>query len=426
MSIQPSAQKRRLSAASVPADAPDAARKGASRKGTVPAVAEARRLVALAATTPFETGLEEERAAFLVLRGSPEAKALRHVFFAERAASDVPGTEGVTARVVTRVGVIGAGTMGAAIAVAFADAGFEVDLVERDTDSAKTGLARVADLYERQVSGSRLTREAADQRRSRIHPTADWVTLAEDDLIVEAAFETMEVKTDIFARLDGIAKVGAVLATNTSYLDLDQIAAATRRPGDVVGLHFFAPANVMNLLEIVRGRNTSPEVLATALMVAKTLGKQPVVARNAYGFIGNRIFAAYRRHAEYLMEDGASPYEIDAAIEAFGFAMGVFAVSDLSGLDISYAMRRSLDATRSPDERYVKVGDRLVEAPTRPQVWRRLLFLCGRQATARSQNRADRCGGTGCQGHHPARHLDRGDPASAARGDGQRGGGAAR
>ena len=221
------------------------------------------------------------------------------------------------------------------------------------------------------AGGWRRLRPTSASAASR--PGDDWNVLAGADLIIEAAFESIEVKTDIFRRLDAIARPGAVLASNTSYLDLDKIAGATARPVDVVGLHFFAPANVMKLLEIVRGAQTAPDVLATALALAKKLGKQPIVAGNAHGFIGNRIFSTYRRHAEYLMEDGASPYEIDAALVAFGFPMGVFAVSDLSGLDISYAMRRSLDATRDPralrDHRRPAGGRRAA----RPQIRRRLL-----------------------------------------------------
>ena len=273
----------------------------------------------------------------------------------------MPGVDRDTARKVASVGVVGAGMMGAAIAAAFSDAGHRVALVERDAQAAVAGAARVADIYARQVSSGRLAQSLADERLGRIVAGDDWNVLAEADLIIEAAFESIEVKTDIFRRLDAIARPGAVLASNTSYLDLDKIAGATARPFDVVGLHFFAPANIMKLLEIVRGAQTAPDVLATALAVARKLGKQPIVAGNAHGFIGNRIFSTYRRHAEYLMEDGASPYEIDAALVAFGFPMGVFAVSDLSGLDISYAMRRSLDATRDPQERYVTIADRLVE-----------------------------------------------------------------
>ena len=357
-----SAAKRRLSALDVPT--PEAEQPSAKphRKQPAPGVAEAIRLVELAAITRFEDGLAEERKTFLALRESPAAKALRHVFFAERAAERVPGLQMVKPRTVNRVGVIGAGTMGAAIAVNFADAGYPVDLVERDADSSRAGWARLADIYRRQTASGRLTAEVAAQRLGLITSTSDWNTLANDDLVVEAAFETMAVKTDIFRRLDAVAKPSAVLSSNTSYLDLDAIATSTARPADVVGLHFFAPANVMKLLEVVRGNATAPDVLATALAVAKKLGKQPVVAGNAHGFIGNRIYATYRRHAEYMMEDGASPYEIDAALVDFGFAMGVFEVSDLSGLNISYAMRRSLDATRDPNERYVAIADRLVES----------------------------------------------------------------
>ena len=359
----PAAVRRRLSSLPVPPASADAPQPATQAKGRPPspAVLEAERLVTLAATVPFREGLAEEKRTFFALRESPEARALRHVFLAERAAERVPGVDRDAARPVSRVGVVGAGTMGAAIAAAFADAGYSVTLVERDAEAAAAGAARVADIYARQVAGGRLAQAAADERRGRIAPGHDWSALGDADLIVEAAFEKMEVKTDIFSRLDGIAKAGAVLASNTSYLDLDQIAAATARPADVVGLHFFAPANVMKLLEIVRGARTAPDVLSTALAVARKLGKQPVVAGNAHGFIGNRIFSTYRRHAEYLMEDGASPYDIDAALVAFGFPMGVFAVSDLSGLDISYAMRRSQDATRDPRERYVAIADRLVE-----------------------------------------------------------------
>ena len=327
-----------------------------------PAIAEAVRLVTLAGETPFAVGLAEERATFLRLRDSEAAGGLRHLFLAERAAAKVPGLEGIAPGPIESVTVIGAGTMGAGIAVALADAGLSVDLIERDEAAAEAGAARVRSTYEDQVAKGRLPRETADQRIVRIRASADWSRIAEVDLVIEAAFEDMSVKREIFARLDAVARPGAILASNTSYLDLDAIAAATSRPQDVVGLHFFAPANFMKLLEIVRGAATSAETLATALAFAKRLGKLGIVAGNCDGFIGNRIFSAYRREAEYLMEDGASPYEIDAALIAYGFPMGVFAVSDLSGLDISHAMRRRRDATRDPSERYVAVADRLFEA----------------------------------------------------------------
>ncbi|MEP9348839.1 3-hydroxyacyl-CoA dehydrogenase NAD-binding domain-containing protein [Xanthobacter sp. KR7-225] len=362
----PHAPKRRLSQAPVPAGDParEDAAAAAALKGAkgVPAIAEAVRVVRASRTTAFSDGMADERATFLKLRESEEAKALRHLFFAEREAGKVPGLDGAKARPIAQAAVIGAGTMGAGIAVALADAGLPVTLVERDGEAAAAGLARVRDLYERPVRSGRLTQAQADARLAAIGATADWQALAQADLVIEAAFEDMAVKEDIFRRLDQVAKPGAVLASNTSYLDLDAIAEATARPKDVVGLHFFAPANVMRLLEVVRGKMTAPDVLVTALALAKRMGKQPVVAGNGESFIGNRIYAAYRRHAEYLVEDGAAPQEVDAALQAYGFAMGAFAVSDLSGLDIGYAMRQRRAATRDPAERYVVVADRLVEA----------------------------------------------------------------
>lgn len=360
-----STPKRQVSSLVPPAEDEEAHRKlmfaARSKAKTSRAVAEAIGLVERAGKVAFAIGLAEERQTFFTLRESAEAKALRHIFFAERSAGKVPGLDSVSPRKVERVGVIGAGTMGKGIAVSLADAGFAVDLVERDAAASALGETGLRELYQRQVASGRLSEAQAAERVGRIRSSVDWSVLAGDDLVIEAAFENMTVKTDIFGRLDKIAKPAAILASNTSYLDIDAIAAATGRPHDVVGLHFFAPANIMRLLEVVRGKDTSADVLATALAFATKLGKQPVVARNAPGFIGNRIFAAYRRHAEYLMEDGASPYAIDAALVAYGFAMGPFATSDLSGLDISYAMRRSLDATRDPKERYVRVADRLVE-----------------------------------------------------------------
>jgi 3-hydroxyacyl-CoA dehydrogenase len=328
----------------------------------LPAAARAIELVKATTNTPFTDGLLRERTTFLDLRDSAEAKALRHLFFAEREAAKLPGLEGVRPRPFERTAVIGGGTMGAGIAAALADAGLTVALIERDAEAVASAAARLRDLYGRQTTGGRLGAAEAETRLARITTSADWSALADVDLVIEAVFEDLAVKADVFHRLDETARPGTVLATNTSYLDLDAIAAATRRPADVVGLHFFAPANVMKLLEVVRGQTTKPDVVATALALAKRIGKQPVVARNGEGFIGNRIFAVYRRHAEYLVEDGAAPAEVDAALEAYGFAMGIFAVSDLSGLDIALAMRRRRDATRSPDERYVDIADRLCAA----------------------------------------------------------------
>jgi 3-hydroxyacyl-CoA dehydrogenase len=363
VALAPSTARRRLSAVPVPAEEPgekEAAATALARGKGLPAIVEAIALVRAARDGSFADGLARERAAFLRLRDSTEAKALRHLFFAEREAAKVPGLEGIAPRAIARVAVIGAGTMGAGIAVALADAGLDVKLIERDAAAARVGMDRVGATYDRQVSSGRLSANAAEDRLSRIAASDDWSKLTGADLIIEAAFEDLDVKREIFRKLDITAQPGAVLATNTSYLDIDAIAQATSRPETVVGLHFFAPANVMRLLEIVRAAKTAPDVLATALAFARKIGKLPVVAGNGEGFIGNRIFSAYRREAEYLVEDGAAPEEVDAALESYGFAMGIFAVSDLSGLDIAWAQRKRR-AARDPSERYVAIADKLCE-----------------------------------------------------------------
>ncbi len=293
---------------------------------------------------------------------SDEAGALAYMTRAEQDAARVPGLEDVAPRPVTSVGIIGGGTMGVGIAVAFAEAGLPARIIERDATSVSAARERVVAVYTRHLKRTALSDEARAVRIGHVSVTDDWGALGNCPLVIEAAFEDMAVKLEIFRRLETLALPDAVLATNTSYLDIDAMAAATSRPQDVVGLHFFAPANLMRLLEIVRARHTAPDVLATALALAVTLKKQPVVAGVCDGFIGNRIFAVYRRHAEYLVEDGASPEAVDGALEAYGFAMGPFAVSDLSGLDISYAMRRRRDPTRAAGERYVAIADRLHDA----------------------------------------------------------------
>jgi 3-hydroxyacyl-CoA dehydrogenase len=362
----PETAKRRVSVLPIPprdAAAEEAAAQAAVKKAKgVPAVAAVARLLRETAAQDFPEGVKAERATFLPLRASKEAAALRHLFLAEREAARVPGLEGVAPRPVAQVAVIGGGTMGSGIAVAVADAGLSVHVLERDAEAAAACAARLDETYGRQVQSGRLTAEAGAARRARIAPTADWSVLAQADLVIEAAFEEMGVKADIFRRLDALAKPGAVLATNTSYLDPDAIAAFTNRPQDVLGLHFFAPANIMKLLEVVRCAKTAPDVLATGLAFGKKLGKLPIVSGVCEGFIGNRIYAVYRRHAEYLVADGASPREVDAALESYGFAMGIFAVSDLSGLDIAWAMRKRRAATRDPAERYVTIADTLCEA----------------------------------------------------------------
>jgi len=290
-----------------------------------------------------------------------DVRVATYLVAAEAVARQVPGLDGVAPRAINRIAIIGGGTMGVGIAVACAEAGLPVTVLDR-AEAVAGARERVQSVYTRHVKRQNLTPEALVERLARVTVADAWDAVGQASIVIEAAFEDMAVKLDIFRRLDQLAPAGAVLATNTSYLDIDAIAAATARPGDVLGLHFFAPANIMKLLEIVRAAQTAPDVLATGLALAARVKKQPVVAGVCDGFIGNRIFAMYRRHAEYLLEDGASPEAIDAAMEGLGFAMGPFAVSDLSGLDIAFAMRRRRDATRDPGERYVAIADRLVDA----------------------------------------------------------------
>lgn len=323
---------------------------------------KAAEAVRLAATLPLDEGLKRERASFLELVGGSQSRALRHVFFAEREVLRVPGLDGVAPRPVANAGVIGAGTMGAGIAVALADAGIPVTVVETDATAVAAGRGRVQATYDRMLKSGRIAAPERDARLARIAFTEDFAALAAPDLIVEAVFEDLAVKQNVFRRLGSVAKPGAVLASNTSYLDIDPIAAESARAGDVIGLHFFAPANVMRLVEIIRGADSKPDALATGLALAKRLGKIPVVCGICDGFVGNRILVAYRSQAEFALESGALPQEVDAAFEAFGFPMGPFAVSDLSGLDIAWARRKRLAATRDPRVRYPsRVADRLCE-----------------------------------------------------------------
>ncbi|XHO84583.1 3-hydroxyacyl-CoA dehydrogenase NAD-binding domain-containing protein (plasmid) [Azospirillum sp. A29] len=358
--------KNRVADRGVPAERAErieAAASAALRAGRGrPPVVEAIRAVRAAAERPLDEALAEERAVFQRLRLETEAFARRHLFFAERDSARLPELEGVAARRLERIGVIGAGTMGTGIVIAALDSGLPVTLLERDAQALECGMARLRDHYARRVDGGKMSAGEAGKRLAALDPTTSMVALATADLVIEAVFEDLTVKQDLFRRLDAVLAPGTVLASNTSYLDLDAIAAATVRPQDVVGLHFFSPANVMRLLEVVRGAKTAPDVLATGIALAKRLGKLPVVAGNAFGFIGNRIYAAYRRQCEFLIEEGSLPADVDAALERFGFAMGPFAVADLSGLDIAWRMRRQQAATRDPAARYVEIPDRLCEA----------------------------------------------------------------
>lgn len=290
-----------------------------------------------------------------------QSAAVEYVTAAEAEAARVPGLAGISPRAIERVVIIGGGAMGAGIAVACAEAGLATTVIER-AEGVASARERVDTTYTRHVKRQQLNDTELAARLARVRVTPEWNAVGDAAVIIEAAFEDLAVKCDIFRRLDAMAPTGAVLATNTSYLDINAIAAVTTRPSDVIGLHFFAPANIMRLLEIVRAAASAPDAIATGLALATRLKKQPVLAGVCDGFIGNRIFSVYRRHAEYLVEDGASPEQVDAAVEALGFAMGPFAVADLSGLDIAFAMRRRRDATRSAEERYVAIPDRLVNA----------------------------------------------------------------
>ena len=294
-----------------------------------------------AVTMSFDEGAAAERRLFEALVGGDESRAQRHAFFAEREAQKAKLPAGTQPRRIGRAAVIGAGTMGGGIAMCFANAGIPVTVIEAEQTALDRGLARVTELYEGSAKRGSITAEQARDRRSLIEGALDFEAISHADIVVEAVFEEMAVKTEVFAKLDRFAKPSAILATNTSYLDIDEIAAATSRPADVLGMHFFSPANVMRLLEIVRGRATAPDVIATASELGKRLGKVSVVVGNCFGFVGNRMLAKRTEAAERLLLDGASPQAVDQALTEFGFRMGPFAMADLAGLDIGMRIRRA-------------------------------------------------------------------------------------
>ena len=314
-----------------------------------------------AAAKPFDEGLAIERRSFVELMQTPESQSLRHAFFAERAASKVDDvSEATAARQIGKAAVIGAGTMGGGISICFLSAGIPVWLVEANQEGLDKGVARIAGIFDGQVKKGKLAQAERDRRMALLTPTLDYNTIAPADIVIEAVFESMEVKQQVFATLDRVMRPGAILATNTSTLDVNQIAAFTKRPQDVVGTHFFSPANVMRLLEIVRARQTAPDVLATALKLGKTLRKVAVVSGVCDGFIGNRMLEPYTKQASYLLEEGASPQQVDGALEAFGFAMGVFRVGDLAGNDIGWSIRKRRRAER-PGYKFSTLPDKLCE-----------------------------------------------------------------
>jgi len=317
--------------------------------------------VEAALTKPFEEGLQLERSAFVELLNTTTSKALRHVFFATRAAAKMPDVPSSTPqRPIKSVGVVGAGTMGGGIAMNFANIGVPVTVLETAQAALDKGLSLVRKNYESTLKKGRLTQDEFDRRLGLIKGTLSYDDLADADLIIEAVFEDMGIKKQVFETLDRKAKLGAILASNTSTLDLNQIAAVTQRPHDVVGLHFFSPANVTKLLEIVRGAKTAKDVLATSMSIAKQIKKIGVVAGVCDGFIGNRMLNAYFRQTSFLLDEGAMPQQIDRALENFGFAMGPFRVSDLAGNDIGWAIRKRL-AVEHPERMFSKIPDRICE-----------------------------------------------------------------
>ncbi len=317
--------------------------------------------VAGAVSMPFEEGLRNERRLFVELMQTPESRALRHAFFAERAASRVDGvSENTPARTIERVAVIGAGTMGAGIAMTFLSAQIPVTLIEMTHEALDKGARTIRSNYEASAKKGRITPEQVAANMARLEPSTEYARVHDADLIIEAVFEDMDIKQKLFATLDDAAKPGAILATNTSTLDVDRIAQATRRPQDVLGMHFFSPANVMKLLEVVRGRETTPEVLKSVMQLAKRIGKTAVVAGVCDGFIGNRMLEQYIRQAMFLLDEGASPAQVDRALENFGMAMGPFRMSDLAGNDVGWRIRKRRYVEK-PHVAYSRVADRLCE-----------------------------------------------------------------
>ena len=317
--------------------------------------------VAASVSKRFDEGMRYERELFAALMFTPECKALRHTFMAERATSKIPDVPADTPlRTIARVAVIGAGTMGGGITMNFLNAGIPVVMLETSQAALDKGLGVIRKNYEAQVTKGKLTADKLDKRLALLSTTLNYADLKEADLVIEAVFEEMGVKETVFRTLDEVMKPGAILASNTSTLDLNRIAAMTKRPQDVIGMHFFSPANVMKLLEVVRGAKTGKDVLATVMALGKTIKKTCVVSGVCDGFIGNRMIEQYSRQAGFLLEEGCTPAQVDQAVEKFGFAMGPFRMGDLAGNDIGWAIRKRRYVEK-PDVRYSKTADLLCE-----------------------------------------------------------------
>lgn len=333
----------------------------AAASGPYPAPLKCLEAVEAAVKMPFEAGLRLEREAFQALVETPESQSLRHAFFAERAAAKVPGvSSAIKLRRISEVAVIGAGTMGSGIAMNFLNAGIPVTLIEANSEALARGVAAIRANYEARARKGKLSPEDVMRRLYFLRASLEYGAARQADLIIEAVFEDIAVKESVFRKLETIAKPEAILATNTSTLDVNRIAAFTQRPENVLGMHFFSPANVMKLLEVIRGEKTALEVLATVMSVAGKIGKVAVVSGVCDGFIGNRMLEQYLRQAGNLLEEGALPQQIDGALERFGFAMGPFRMSDLAGNDIGWAIRKRRYLEK-PDLRYSPLFDRLCE-----------------------------------------------------------------
>lgn len=311
----------------------------------------------------LEAGLRFERERFIELVNGIQSKALRHIFFAEREAVKLPGIAHDTgARNVSRIGVIGAGTMGTGIAMTFANAGFPVTVVDTTPEAVDRGMTTIRRNYGATVTKGKLSQAVMDERLARVRGTTQLEALADADLVIEAVFEDMSVKRTVFERLDHIVRQGAILATNTSRLDINEIARMTSRPQDLLGLHFFSPAHVMRLLEVVKGDATAQDVIKTAMALGRRIGKVAVLVGVCDGFVGNRMVSPYTREAHFLLEEGATPQQVDSALERFGMAMGPLRMGDMAGLDISWAARKRQAATRPAHLRYCYIADRICEA----------------------------------------------------------------
>ena len=333
----------------------------AKSAGGNPAPAEIAKCIHAAVTLPFDEGRKVERERFEYLVNTVESKALRHMFFAERQTSKIPDVpEDTPVREIKKAAIIGSGTMGGGIAMSFANAGIPVTIADMSQGALDKGLKRIKDNYAVTVQRGRLKQEDMDKRMALIQGTTELAAVREADIVIEAVFERMEVKQDIFRKLDGWMKPGAILATNTSTLDVNKIAEVTKRPQDVIGTHFFSPANVMRLLEVVRGAKTGKDVLATTMKLGKKLKKVPIVSGVCDGFIGNRMLEKYMQQAGFLLDEGASPMQVDAALQKWGLAMGPFTMSDMAGNDVGWDVRKRRYYEK-PDMVYSKFADKVCE-----------------------------------------------------------------